>query len=752
MATSDESFRTHLLGIFKLEADEHLKAMSSLLLPLERASADELPAVVETLFREAHSLKGAARAVNLDSIETVCQALENVLAGLKRNEIAPSADLVDVLSRAVDTLQELLSPEGASASTAPLLETLARLQVPEAGPAPGAAAPVPAAGPEGAGARMPAGIGQEASQTVRISTAKLGALLTQAEELLTYKFSAAHLADELRSVHMEMTAWKKTWDKRVRDMRLLRNAVNRNAGGAHPEAKAKAVGRLLDEMEKEEFFAKRLTDRFARIERAAEQDRRTLASMVDSLLEEMKQALMLPFSSLLDMFPRMVRDLARDNGKLVDLAVAGDTLEIDRRILEQMKDPLIHLVRNAVDHGLEKPAERIRAGKPQRGRIVMEIAPRDGNKVELTVTDDGAGIDAARVKGKALALGLISAEAAGNMSERDAMALVFESGLSTSPILTDISGRGLGLAIVREKVEKLGGQIEAEPAAGGGTCFRIVLPTTLATFRGLLVTAGESLFVLPSNSVERVMRVGRDAVKTVENVDSVEIGAEVFGLVRLDTVLGIPPQSGTEEAAHRPVVLLSNGGKRIAFMVDEVLGDQEVLVKGLGQQLLRVPNVAGATVLGPGRVVPILSVPDLLKSALKAGSLPRAAAEPSLTRRKSVLVAEDSITSRALVKNILESAGYEVMAVVDGVDAWTALHERNFDAVVSDVEMPRMDGFGLTERIRADKQLADLPVVLVTALESREHKERGVEAGASAYIVKSCFDQGNLLEVIARLT
>ncbi len=765
MATEDESFQKRLLATFKLEAEEHLKAMSSLLLQLEsRASDEEHPALVETLFREAHSLKGAARAVNLNHIEAICQALENVLAALKGNDIAAGAEFFDVLSRAVAALEDLLAApgqdSGAAMQAATWVGALLHLQE----PALEAVVPAVEESPMRPSLRqqrskLPTpGIVEstekDGGQTVRISTAKLGALMIQAEELLSYKFSAAHLAGDLRTLHGDLAGWKKAWDKTMRDARMLRRAAGRQGEGSRHGAKAQTMERLLEVIEREEFFAKTLEDKFARLARGAEQDRRALAAMVDNLLEEMKQALMLPFSSLFEIFPRMVRDLARDNGKEVNLAIDGETLEIDRRILEQMKDPLIHLVRNALDHGIETPAERERKGKQRRGRIAIGVMPKDGNKVELTIADDGAGINVDKVKRVALELGLISPDAAAGMSRHDAFALAFESGLSTSEILTDMSGRGLGLAIVQEKVEKLGGGIAVEPFAAGGTCFRIVLPTTLATFRGLLVTVGESQFVLPSNNVERVVRMAAHMLKTVENRETIELNGEVLALVRLGAALGMVETGAGEDTGHLVVAVLASGGRRMAFAVDEVLGDQEVLVKGLGPQLVRVPNIAGATVLGPGRVVPILSVPDLLKSALKAGTI-RAAenrqqAEWQATRR-SVLVAEDSITSRSLLKNILESAGYHVTAVVDGVDALAALRERKFDLVVSDVEMPRMDGFGLTARIRADKRLADLPVVLVTALESREHKERGVDVGADAYIVKSSFDQSNLLDVIERL-
>ena len=547
-----------------------------------------------------------------------------------------------------------------------------------------------------------------------------------------------------------LAEWKRQWDKSARNARVVQRALAKQNGLAAERANAngrdkRVLAQLLDAVERDEIFVKSLGDRFAQLERVAAQERRALSGIVDKLLDEMKQALMLPIATLFQMVPKLARDLARDGGKEVDVAISGATLEIDRRILEQMKTPLIHLVRNAIDHGIEPPERRVRDGKRSRGRIAIDVTPREGNKVEIVLADDGAGIALDKLQAKAQQMGLAATAT---------LDLVFESGLSTSPLLTDLSGHGLGLAIVREKVERLGGNVGVDSQPGLGTRFTIVLPATLATFRGLVVGIGDRQFVLPSRSVERVARVKASAVQTVENRETVALDTQVLSLAHLATVLELDVTSPRRSDGLLLLVVLANAGKRIAFVVDEVLGDQEVLVKPLGPPLQRVRNVAGATVLGPGRVVPLLNVADLLKSAIHA-SATRTASAPSVrhepVQARSVLVVEDSITSRALLKGILESAGYEVSTAVDGIDALTRLHARHFDLVVSDVEMPHLDGFDLTARLRADKRLADLPVVLVTALGSREDKERGVQVGANAYVVKSSFDQDNLLDVVRGL-
>ncbi|CAG1770242.1 partial two-component system, chemotaxis family, sensor kinase CheA, partial [uncultured bacterium] len=361
-----------------------------------------------------------------------------------------------------------------------------------------------------------------------------------------------------------------------------------------------------------------------------------------------------------------------------------------------------------------------------------------------------SGIDADRVRAAAVKNNIISPETAKAIGADEALSLIFFSGLSTSPIITDISGRGLGLAIVREKIEGLGGSVSVS-TSDEGTVFSMLLPLTVATFRGVLVGAAGQKFIVATAGVDRTLRVKKDQLGMSENRETVTIGGEPFSFAWLAPVLGL--QQRPPEGGQIPVLLLSAGPRRIAFGVDEIFGEEDVLVKGLGPQLRKVRNISGAAVLGTGKPVPILNVPDLLRSAVKAGgSLPARAVPPAGAKKRSVLVAEDSITSRMLLKNILETAGYDVMTAVDGVDAWTLLKTERFDILVSDVEMPRMSGFDLTSRVRADKALAEMPVVLVTALETREDRERGIEAGANAYMIKSSFNQNNLLEIIKRLT
>jgi two-component system, chemotaxis family, sensor kinase CheA len=766
MTSKDDDLMKRLLAIFKIEAREHIEAIASGLVGLEKAATEEARAgILDQTFRGAHSLKGAARAVNVTDIEALCQSLEGAFAAMKRNEIVASPELFDLLHRIVDALSELLeftdtgAPASAKSRVADLVHSLQialtgnlSTQTPGLAKAPREVSVATTLESARGGAEEK----RSAIDTVRVSVAKLDAVLFQAEELLFAKQAGRQCAVKLREVQGRPSEWRKKWNKLRPDMRLIQQSLEIKEEGNGRRAVGPQLARLVEFLDWSRGFVETLETELTHLSRAADHDQRTVGTMVDNLLDEMKKVVMQPFSTLLDVFPRFVRELSRDQGREVELSIRGGDIEIDRRILEEMKDPLIHLVRNCLDHGIEMPAERTRKGKPAGGALTIGISARNGSNVELLISDDGGGIDVEKVKAAAGKLQLFSPGRAEGPADKETLSLIFQSGVSTSPIITDVSGRGLGLAIVKEKVEKLNGVLSVESELGRGTSFRIILPLTLARFHGVIVRAGEQLFVFPTSHVERVVRVKQEEIKTIENRETISLNGQAISLARLQQVLGLNVKVIADQQSDiLPAVVLASVNQRIAFVVDEVLNEQEVLVKALGKQLTRVRNIAGATVLGSGKVVPILNVPDLIKSAVQISQTaihaPTDPAETIGIKKKSVLVAEDSITSRTLLKNILETAGYQVETAVDGMDAYTKLRSGKFDLVVSDVDMPRMNGFGLTAKIRADKKFAELPVILVTALDSREDREHGIDVGASAYIVKSDFDQSNLLEIVQRL-
>jgi two-component system chemotaxis sensor kinase CheA len=701
-------------------------------------------------------LKGAARSVDHSAIESICQHLESILRRFKHGGFISDAAIFDVLHQAVDIMEKLNKSEQQDLTETPDIPGIIRklAEIGNSSLVPGTTPktkqpPTPSVGKKSKEGRREILKAVEARRlkkqqaaaaekekkaeapqknktqevkdtrpnTIRLAAGKLDNALLQSEEMIYGKLSFKRLVDELKSIREELDTWQK---------------------------KSHALT---------PSHIKTLQGKMREVSKTLETDRRIIGSLIDTHLEDMKELLMLPFSTLTEGFPKTVRDLARDKGKEIDIMIEGAENEIDKRVLEGIKAPLIHLIRNAIDHGIESPQERKRQKKTPNGTIRMTISRFETRKVEIRLADDGAGIDLEKVKEQSIRSGITTEEKLQKLADTEILDMLYRSEFSTSPLITDISGRGLGLAIARENVEKLGGSISLETEVHKGTTFRILLPLTLATFRGVLVKAGDAKFIVPTLNVERVIRVKTEEIKTVENRETIVFDQQAVSHVPLADVLQLRRETGINKERDLIQVLVLNAeGTRIAFSVDEVLDEEEVMVKGLGSQLKRVINITGAAILSSTDVVPILNVPDLIKSAVKTTvSQPIKTARAKKAKPKSVLLVEDSITSRILLKNILESAGYQVKVAVDGMAGWTSLQEETCDAVISDVDMPRMDGFELTTKIRTDKKLAETPVVLVTGLETREDREKGIEVGANAYIVKSSFDQSNLLTVLKRI-
>jgi len=727
MTAAEEEFLQRLRATFRVEAAEHLQDIGTGLLELEKATAPERQLqLIETIFRAAHSLKGAAHAVNSTETELLCQSLEDLFAAWKRRESLPTPSTLDTAHRAVDGMYKAIAAPAAAERTGSKAEE--------------ASVPSP----------QPFSVSTGENETVRIAVSALDARLLEAEEMLAAKLAADQRVTDLGTMAGRFELWRKEWAGILPRARALRQTLGRPS---HATVASDLQG-LIEFFDWNHEYLRALEGNVTALRRTAEQDRLLIGKFVDDLLENSKKLLMLPLATMGGLLSKLVRDLCRDQGKEAELTIHGEEVRIDKRILEQLKDPLVHLLRNSIDHGIETPEQRRHAGKASRAAITLTVLPVNSTQVEISVSDDGAGVDVEKLKAAAYRGGLAARNTLDQLDESAALALVFETDISTSPMITRVSGRGLGLAIVREKVEKLGGRVAIGSHRGAGTTIRMTLPLTLATFRGVLIESAQRLFILPTAQVDRVTRFKPQDVQTVEGRRTLALNGRAVALVDLADVLQLPSTPrGLHSAEAAPVLVLGAGEQRVAFAVDAVLDEREVLVKRLTKPLSRVRNIDGATILGSGEVAPILNVPDLLKSARTAGATPGtpAAAVPSATPAKRILVVEDSITSRMLLKGILESAGYDVKTAVDGIDAFTALRAERFDLVVSDVEMPRMNGFDLTARIRAERTLAAVPVVLVTALESREDREHGIDVGANAYLVKSSLDQSDLLEALRRL-
>jgi chemotaxis protein histidine kinase CheA len=477
-----------------------------------------------------------------------------------------------------------------------------------------------------------------------------------------------------------------------------------------------------------------------------------LDPVIDELQAKMKEIKMLPLSTIFDGFSRMVRDIASQQGKEVNLVISGEETELDKRVMEGIKNSLIHILRNCIDHGIEEPDVRVALGKERHGTIRVS-AFHEADNVVITVEDDGRGMDVDQIKETALRKRLFSRLDLERMAEKEILNIVFLNGYSTSPVVTDVSGRGMGLDIVRRDITQLKGRVILAAQKERGTKFTLVLPLTIAVIQVLLVEAEKMLFALPMLSITESVKVKMDEVSTIEGRMAITLRDQTVPLVRLKEVLGLPLSTNEEVKGkdQMPVVIATSFDRRVGFIVDRIVGEQEVFIKNLGKHLGKVKNVSGAIILASGEVVVVLDVTDLIAhSALRLPAVARHAPAEKYKERR-ILVVEDAFSTRELEKSILENHGYLVDTAVDGLDALERVAGNAYDLVVSDIEMPRMDGFELCRALKTQKGAKDIPFVMVTGLQKEEDKRRGMELGADAYLVKSGFEQSNLLDTIERL-
>ena len=780
-----EALRRKLMATFQAELQEHLSALNAGLLALEKGlPKDEQKLTTAELFRAAHSLKGAARAIELSDIEMIAHRMEDVLGAIQQEELSPKPEIFDALFAAADSLKAAMDAHLRGAALAyeqrdaillklstalrgtaesqgeikqdrPETQTVLppKAKAPESPPLPEPPLPPIIAKPElrkktepepppaAAPSPPPPAKAITPEDTIRVATSKLDAFMDRIGELMVARMRADQRLRELNGMQSRMIGWQKSW-RRVSAHYVLARKKYRRGSEINP---------LLDFMGLNEGNLKAMSDEINLLIQNFTEDHSRLTLLADDLQDGVRRVRMLPIAALFDQFPRMVRDMARQQDKEVDFKIEGAETQADRKVIEVMKDPIIHLLRNAVDHGIETQDKRSRENKPCRGTIHLRAAQK-GNTIVLEVADDGAGIDTAVVKQKALAKGLLTSKEAAGLSEKETVDLIFHTGLSTTDDVTDLSGRGVGLDVVRENLEKLHGRIEVNTSPRG-TTFIMILPLTLTTSHVLLLEVSGNTLAVPSTSVERILRIVQSDIGSIDGKPAIRVGDRVMPLVEMHRVLEFPcPEKPKDFGDKVPVVVMGVAEKRISFRVDAVRNAQEVVVKTPGIQLKRVRNVSGAAILGGGEVVIILNVADLIKSAAgraMPAAMPAQTQEPVVANR--VLVVDDSITTRTLEKNILQNAGYEVHVAVDGEEAWALIQSQPLDAIVADIDMPRMNGFDLTAKVKTDDRFKELPVILVSSLESPQDKIRGMEAGADSYIVKSGFDQAELLETIARL-
>lgn len=809
-----------LRATFASELREHIEAFNRELLALERGASDAARAEsIKTLFRTAHSLKGASRAVNATKLEQVCHKLEEVLQGLRDGSRSLTPQVIELLFSAVDKFEEAgreiaaSLPAGSEPAARPVRPTpQPAAKSPPPPPAAASAAPVtpaPAATP-GRAAEPPGTPSDRASQTAfdsgptgipplapstaagpleeppmlaapRLPTTRASELeaarvsltpvslpagsqdTANASNTETFLRVPEHKLDALLACNSELLIARRRLDVRQADLatlcdrtstmransdRIARSAGSaggRRRGNAALQLAARSVGHAVDPQRDELRIIARSLENYAA---ALAEDLRSLERAAQALDERIHQVRMLPFEQACDLLPRTVRDLAARERKPTELTIAGGEIELDRSIVDGLRAPLLHLIRNAVDHGIESADERSLAGKPARARLSVAAALR-GDRVEVSVRDDGRGIDLERVRERLRQSGMpIPAD------DQEALRSIFEAGFSTARVVTDVSGRGVGLDVVRSQIEGLRGTVSVTHQPGKGACFTLLLPLTVTTLRALLLRSGSELFAIPSTNVEKLVRAAPGELSHVQGRETLLTDAAPLPVVTLGEIVGADAAAPLAVGSKLPIIILGQPGERVALAVDELIAEQDVVVKPLGKRIRKLRHVSGATLLPNGRVALLLHAGEILRTALgrvparRAAGMFQAASAPA---RKRILLVDDSATTRTLEKSILESAGFDVMPAVDGAQAWALLQQHGADLVVSDVEMPNMTGFEFVQNLRGSKRFRDVPVILLTSLESEQDRARGLESGADAYLVKSAFDQGNLLDTIRQL-
>jgi len=747
-----------LLSIFWVEAADYLEALNRLLLQLEVAAPgdDAIPRLREVT-RIAHSLKGAARAVGQTAIETLAHHMEDLFDLALAGRLTLNPGVCDALYDSLDVIQ--LIADGAPVSPEVVEEAVHGLQSVASGDGsaagdgqPGGTAVELSAMP----GDSPAAAVHATGDTVRVSLGKLDQLMGQTSELLLARMHSEQRHQDVQELLDEHRRWRRLWRQArsayIRATRRLRDAHS----PAMPAEGSADLFTLLDFLESTQHYITESGRRLAALGQALAQDSLHLTALVDELQADIASVRMLPFATILGAFQRMVRDLARAGGKEAILVVEGAQVELDKHVLEMLKDPLMHLLRNAVDHGIEPPDARAAAGKPPAGTIRLTVSSR-GNDIHVAVRDDGRGIDPQAVGRRALEAGLISELDVENLSDSEITALIFEPGFSTAQRVTPLSGRGLGLDVVRQRVEALRGRLWVENHPGQGATFHLIVPVSLTRTRCLLARIGEETYAIPLTSVTRITTIDPATVFAVESRPMIEIDGRPIPLVHLATVLERPAPPAPLTPTSPVLILHSTEQRQVAFIIDELVSEQELVLKALGEELGRVRNVAGAAILGSGEVVIVLNPSDLIKSARRARAMIARAAEAATGPEAGepgpprILVVDDSLTTRTLEKNILEAAGFRVRTATDGDEALRVLLEHPIDVIISDIEMPGLNGFDLTRRLKAYARWRDIPLILVTSRDSPGDRERGLQAGADAYVAKSEFDQDELLRIIGQM-
>lgn len=750
-APSDDLGGFSLRELFRAEVETHTAVLEQGLVALEAAPEDL--SGIEPLMRAAHSVKGAARIVGLEEVVRLAHAMEDLLVQAQEGAVVLGSPAVDALLAGTDMLRRAGALEEAATAAFfeaehehldALIADLAgarRGESPAGEPARSAAreasAPSPAAAPAPRTEAAPPAHGP--SGAVRVDAEVFTRMLSYAGESVVQARRLAEHTDSLGTL-------RRAVEHLGAGLQAVRERLQR-------EGVALQEPDPLEALRRETEGTLELIDaRTALFDEAA----RHGADLAGRMYRQVLTSRMRPFAEGVTVFPRMVRDLARALGKQVRLEIEGRDVPVDRDILERLEGPLNHMLRNALDHGIGSPEERAAAGKPAAGLVRLEARHRAG-MLEIRVSDDGRGADPEDLRARVAERGMIAPEIARDLSQAELLEFLFLPGFSTRSAVTELSGRGVGLDVVHAMVREAGGTVRAERRDGGGLCFVLLLPITRSVIRAAVLQIAGEPFAFPLTQIESLVRVEAGQVRSIESRQSFELDGREIGLVPAADVLGLKGGRPATDVLY--VVIVRAGGAEYGLAIDRYVGEESLVVRRLDPRLGAVANVSAVALDAEGQPLVIVDVQDLVRSVdqlLHEGRLRSIRATARLAgearrARKRVLVVDDSITVREVERKLLASRGYEVDVCVDGADAWNTLRAQDYDLVLTDVDMPRMDGIELVRRVREDARLRAIPVMIVSYKESEEDRARGLEAGANAYLTKSSFHDETLVHEVADL-
>ena len=726
--------RQKLASIFQGEHAEHLEHIRSILVLLENVAEIKGRTELDEAFRRAHSLKGAARAVDLDVVEELASGLETLFSRVREGTMTLDQQMARVIHSALDASEECVEafrenrvPQQPSAALRGIGDLLG------SGSAETQASAAPIEKASSAAATQPAG---QPVEMVRLPAENLDRLVRSTGLILTESLRQESVAWELDALDgqiaemaIECARFRKT--STVPLWRLAGQpefaSVIRHIGFV--EQKLRTLGG-------QSRAARQLQQRSAwNTQRSAEQLQRDVWS-----------ARMAPAEDLFEGFRKMVRELASDENKEIDFRLSGSSVRADRIVLQALKDPVMHLLRNAISHGIETRDERVSRGKSPVGSLTLRLDSQRGRLI-VEVEDDGRGVDLKKVAK------VLAEDEPGAHSPEELAQAIFRPGFSTSPTVNRLSGRGMGLSVVYETVHRLQGDVVLRPKDSAGASFLLSVPLSVSTSHLLLLSAAGQTFGIPTHGIERLYRIPLEALETLEGKPVVILEGHPVPLHGLAHLLQLGDAAPALPGDMLPVMVLKSGDRRFAIWADEFLTERDALVKDLGMDCPTTGNVSGGALLRAGTVFVVLNPAGLAATCSRsaASAVPRKAVPVVQAVASGILVVDDSITSRSLEKSILEAHGYRVRTAVDGLEALELLRVEKADLIITDVQMPHMDGFELVEALKADSRLKGIPVIIVSSLESPEEQERGLLLGADAYVVKRKFDQTELLEAIRQM-